>query len=213
MRLLEVLRLRVKDVDFDRNQILVRDGKGFKDRVTMLPQRVKEELRAHVARVRALHQRDLAAGRGTVWLPGALARKYVNAEREWVWPSVMVSVDPREGALGAEAKPGEWESENADGGIGQSEPAGPVGGQELRRHHLHETTVQRVMKAAVASAGVAKKASCHSLRHSFATHLLESGADIRTVQELLGHNDVATTQIYTHVMEEPGIGVRSPLDG
>jgi integron integrase len=185
MRLLECLRLRIKDVDFERNQITVRDGKGFKDRVTMLPDRLKGELQRHLERVKLLHEQDLAQGGGRVHLPYALAEKYPNADREWAWqyvfPAKTVSIDPRTG--------------------------------ERRRHHVHENAVQKAIKEAVRLAGLSKPANCHCLRHSFATHLLEAGYDIRTVQELLGHQDVSTTQIYTHVMQKPGLGVRSPLDG
>ena len=185
MRLMECVRLRVKDLLFEENQILVRDGKGFKDRVTMMPSSVKAELGAHLERVKLLHQRDLAAGGGEVYLPYALARKYPHAAQEWGWqyvfPSMHLSQDPRSG--------------------------------KMRRHHASETSLQRAVKEAVRLGGIVKPASCHSLRHSFATRLLESGYDIRTVQELLGHKDVSTTQIYTHVMQKPGLGVRSPLDG
>ena len=184
-RLMECARLRVKDVDLDRHQLVVRDGKGAKDRVTMLPASLKLQLEEHLRRVKLLHERDVAAGGGEVYLPYALARKYPNAAREWGWqyvfPSAFLSVDPRSG--------------------------------QQRRHHASETGLQRGVKEAVRLAGITKPASCHSLRHSFATHLLEKGYDIRTVQELLGHESVETTQIYTHVMVKPGIGVRSPLDG
>ena len=185
LRLLEALRLRFKDVEFDNGQIIVRDGKGEKDRVTVLPEVIREPLLEHLRGVWRLHQQDLNAGGGRVQLPYALAVKYPNADREWCWqfvfPAPGLSKDPRSGAI--------------------------------RRHHLHETTMQRAMNEAVRRSGVAKPASSHTLRHSFATHLLESDHDIRTVQELLGHSDVATTMIYTHVMNRPGIGVRSPLDG
>ena len=185
LRLLEALRLRVKDVEFESGQIVVRDGKGEKDRVTVLPQAIREPLLEHLRGVWRLHQQDLDAGGGRVQLPYALAVKYPNADREWCWqyvfPAAGFSKDPRSGAI--------------------------------RRHHMHETTMQRAMNEAVRRSGVAKPASSHTMRHSFATHLLESDHDIRTVQELLGHSDVATTMIYTHVMNRPGIGVRSPLDG
>ena len=184
MRLMECVRLRVKDVDFEKNQVVVREGKGFKDRVTMLPGAVKEALAAHLKRVKLLHENDLARGNGRVYLPYALKEKYPTADREWGWqyvfPAAGLSRDPRSG--------------------------------DFRRHHTNEQTLQRAMKEAVRLAGIAKPASCHSLRHSFATQLLENGYDIRTVQELLGHKDVSTTMIYTHVMAKPGVGVRSPLD-
>jgi integron integrase len=185
LRLLEGLRLRVKDVDFERGQVVVRGGKGDKDRVTMLPDSLRGAMREHLERVRLLHEKDLAEGLGAVALPGALAVKYRGAEREWLWqwfwPGAQIATDPADG--------------------------------QRKRYHLHETSVQRVMQAAVKLAGLTKPATCHTLRHSFATHLLENGYDIRTVQSLLGHKSVATTQIYTHVMQKPGLGVRSPLDG
>ncbi len=184
MRLMEALRLRVQDLEFDRGLIVVRRGKGDKDRIVPLPESLADPLARHLKEVRALHQRDLDAGFGEALLPDALARKYPGAPREWRWqfvfPSGRLSRDPRS--------------------------------ESTRRHHLHETAVQKAVVAAARRAGIAKKASCHTLRHSFATHLLESGYDIRTVQELLGHSDVRTTQIYTHVLNRGGLAVRSPLD-
>jgi len=184
MRLLEALRLRVKDVDFGSNQVTVRGGKGDRDRHTMVPERVRGRLLHHLAEARTQHERDLAAGAGWVELPGALGLKYPNAGREWAWQWVF---------------PAGRAYEHAETG-------------QRRRHHLHETVVQRAFKEALRASGIVKKASCHTLRHSFATHLLETGYDIRTVQELLGHRSVETTMIYTHVLNRGGLGVKSPVD-
>lgn len=184
LRLTEGLQLRVKDVDFAQRQVVVRDGKGHEGRVTMLPGSLIEPLQLHLQQVRRLHGQDLDTGFGSVYLPFALERKYPHADRAWIWQFVFPSFG---------------RSRDPRSGI-------------VRRHHLHETGVQRSLKAAVQEAGIAKRVSCHTLRHSFATHLLEDGYDIRTVQELLGHKDVKTTMIYTHVLNRGGRGVRSPLD-
>jgi integron integrase len=184
LRLLEALTLRVKDVDFERREIRVRRGKGDKDRVTPLPEACVRPLLQHLREVRALHERDLAEGFGAVALPDALGRKYPGAEREWVWQWIFPA----------------------------SRRYRDVKASTERRHHLHETVVQRAVKRAVASAHVAKPASSHTFRHSFATHLLEGGYDVRTVQELLGHRSLQTTMIYTHVLNRGGRAVRSPLD-
>jgi integron integrase len=184
LRLLEALTLRVKDVDFDRRELRLRRAKGDKDRVAPLPEAVRAQLREHLAQVRELHSRDLAVGFGAVALPGALAAKYPNAPREWAWQWVFPATRR------------------------YFDPAAHT----QRRHHLHETVIQRAVKRAVSAAGIAKRASCHTLRHSFATHLLEAGTDIRTLQELLGHASVSTTMVYTHVLNRGAAGVRSPLD-
>jgi integron integrase len=185
LRLMECLRLRVQDIDFARNEILVRDGKGAKDRLTMLPESLKGPIKDHLKKVKTIHERDLADGWGRVQMPRALDRKYPNAPREWRWQWVF---------------PQEKRWKNTKTG-------------EEGRHHIDESLVQKSVRDATTKAGLTKRATCHTFRHSFATHLLEGGYDIRTVQELLGHNDVKTTMIYTHVLNRGPTGVRSPVDG
>jgi len=184
MRLMECLRLRVKDIDIERKIITIREGKGAKDRVAPLPEKYKKELVKQLQKVEAIHNEDLKNGYGDTWLPEALERKYPSAAKEWGWqyvfPSARLAVDPRTKRVG--------------------------------RHHIHENSLQKAVKDAAAKSGLPSTVSVHTLRHSFATHLLESGHDIRTVQEILGHADVTTTMIYTHVMNRPGITVRSPAD-
>jgi integron integrase len=184
LRLIEVLRLRVKDIDFDNHQIVVRDGKGENDRITVFPDVLREPLRLHLNYVKALHDKDLAAGFGTVYLPYALERKYPNANREFAWQYVFIAAD-----LSRD----------------------PVSGMK-QRHHVHETSLQKAVREAARLAKIDKHVTPHTFRHSFATHLLQDGYDIRTVQELLGHKDVRTTMIYTHVLQRGGLAVRSPLD-
>jgi integron integrase len=184
LRLIEALRLRVHDLDFQMKQLTVRDGKGAKDRYTVLPEAILPILRERLEQVRLIHQEDLTQGYGAVHLPGALERKYPGAAREWGWqyvfPARDLSADPRT--------------------------------NQTRRHHLDEATVNKAIKIAVTRLGIAKRVSSHTFRHSFATHALQRGADIRTIQELLGHQDVSTTMIYTHVLRQGGSGMKSPLD-
>lgn len=185
LRLMECLRLRVQNIDFEKRELLIRDGKGAKDRRSVLPTSLVEPLQAHLHQVKEQHAKDLAAGWGRVQMPDALDRKYPNAPVDWRWQWVF----PQENR---------WKNHKTG---------------EEGRHHLHETILQRAVKEAVAKAGIVKHVGCHSLRHSFATHLLEDGYDIRTIQELLGHTNVNTTMIYTHVLNKGGLGVRSPVDG
>jgi integron integrase len=184
LRLMECLTLRVKDVDLDRREISIRRGKGRADRVTVVPDAVVDDLKIHLQRAKRQHADDLAKGLGMVSLPGALDRKYPSASREWAWQYIFPA-----SRLYRHART-----------------------RQRRRHHLHQTTVQRAVRKAVREAGIPKRATCHTFRHCFATHLLESGSDIRTVQELLGHRDLRTTMVYTHVLNRGGLGVRSPLD-
>lgn len=184
LRLMECARLRVKDIDFEQRAVIVRDGKGMHDRITVLPESIAAVLREHLQRVRRMHKDDLALGYGSVYLPDALERKYPNADRDWLWqyafPANRLSIDPRSGVT--------------------------------RRHHLEGSSLQKAVRESTRRVGVVKRVSCHTFRHSFATHLLMGGYDIRTVQELLGHKDVKTTMIYTHVLNRGGLAVRSPLD-
>jgi integron integrase len=184
LRLMECLRLRVKDIDFDERSITIRGGKGNKDRVTVLPDKMILSLRRHLLKVRALHEQDLRDGAGWVEMPNALGRKFPRAGQEWPWQWVF---------------PASRHYNDRETG-------------QRRRHHYHETSLQRVVKQAAYKAGITKRVSCHIFRHSFATHMLEDGTDIRTLQELLGHSSVTTTQIYTHVLKRGAHGVRSPLD-
>ncbi len=184
LRLMECIRLRVKDIDFEINEIRVHSGKGDKDRLVPLPESIKPALKTHLERVKLIHEHDLAEGYGNVYLPNALARKYSNAGKEWEWqyifPSGKLSLDPRKNVM--------------------------------RRHHMDPSSLDRAIKRAVKLAGVTKRVTSHTFRHSFATHLLQTGTDIRTIQSLLGHNDVSTTMVYTHVLRQGGQGVKSPLD-
>ena len=184
LRIMEALRLRIKDIDFDNRQIIVRDGKGGNDRVTMLPESVIQPLRDHIKQVKLTHEKDLKDGFGFVYLPNALERKYPNANKEWIWQYLF---------------PASTRYKEAETNI-------------TRRHHLHETAVQKAIKQAASLAKIDKRVTPHTFRHSFATHLLQNNYDIRTIQELLGHKDVKTTMIYTHVLQRGGLAVKSPLD-
>jgi integron integrase len=197
LRLMEALRLRVQEVDFKMLEVVVREGKGFQDRLTPLAVSMVAALQEHLVRVRAQFEADQQKGLAGVWLPGALDRKWPDAGKEWGWqwvfPSQRISEDPRGDAARGDAR--------------------PTAEEVKRRHHVDPATVDKAIKVAVAKAGMSKRVSSHTFRHSFATHLLQRGTDIRTIQDLLGHKDVATTMIYTHVLRQGGLGVRSPLDG
>jgi integron integrase len=228
MRILECCRVRVKDVDFERRQIIVREGKGDKDRAVPLPERLIEQLRTQVEWVERLHEQDLAEGHGRVWLPYALKEKFPVADRELAWqylfPSNRLSVDPREEVArglgdgdwglgsGQRSVVGDQHSLRHANAAPERSGSSARGEGVLRRHHVDESNLQKTVRTAVQKAGLRKKVTCHTFRHSFATHLLESGSDIRTVQELLGHSDVSTTMIYTHVLQRGACGVQSPLD-